>query len=155
MFHHFISHLKLQREQDNVLPGGGERSRGQIMVATAKGAGTTNSLEVESSGKRSDHGCDCKGSWDDILPGGGEGGPRGQITVATAKGAGATYDLEVERGGKRSDHGCDCRGSRDDIQPGGGEQGARGQIMIVTAEGVGTMTYSLEVEGGQEVRSQL
>jgi hypothetical protein len=79
----------------------------------------------------------------------------GQIMVVTAKGAGATYSLEVEKEGKRSDHGCDCRGSRDDIQPGGGEQGARGQIMIVTAEGVGTMTYSLEVEGGQEVRSQL
>ena len=53
------------------------RARGQITVATAKGAGTTYSLEVERGGrggKRSDHSCDRKGSRDDIQSGGGEGG---------------------------------------------------------------------------------
>jgi len=44
------------------------------MVATAKGAGVTYLLEVEREGKRSDHGCDCKGSRDNIQSGGGEGG---------------------------------------------------------------------------------
>ena len=43
----------------------------------------------------SDHGCDCKGSRDDIQTGGGEGW--GHITDATTKGAGMTYILEVER----------------------------------------------------------
>jgi len=43
------------------------------MVATGKGAGMTYSLQVERGGKRSDHNCDCKGSQEDILPGGGEG----------------------------------------------------------------------------------
>ena len=68
------------------------------MVVTAKGAGATYSLEVERRGKRSDHSCDCKGSRDNIQPGGG-------------------------KGGKRSDHGCDCKGSRGNIQSGGGERG--------------------------------
>jgi hypothetical protein len=31
-------------------------------------------LEVEKGGKRSDHGCNYKGSRDDIQTGGGEGG---------------------------------------------------------------------------------
>jgi len=43
------------------------------MIATLKGARTTYKLEVEQEGKRSDHGCNCKGSRDNILPGGGEG----------------------------------------------------------------------------------
>jgi hypothetical protein len=47
---------------------------GQNMVVTAKGAGMTYSLEVERGGKRSDHGCDCRGTKDDIQTGGGEGG---------------------------------------------------------------------------------
>jgi len=51
--------------------------RGQDIVATTKGAGTTYGLEVE------------------------RGGARGQITVVTVKGAGVTYSLEVEREGKR------------------------------------------------------
>jgi len=42
------------------------------MVATAKGGGTTYSLEVERQGKRSDKGCNCEGSKDDIQSGGGE-----------------------------------------------------------------------------------
>jgi hypothetical protein len=50
------------------------RARGQIMVATAKGAEMMYSLQVEREGKRSDHSCDCKGSRDDIQAGGGEGG---------------------------------------------------------------------------------
>ena len=48
---------------------------GQITIVTAKGAGMTYSLKVESGGKRSDHGCD-------------------------RKIAGMTYSLEVERGGQ-------------------------------------------------------
>ena len=85
------------------------------MVVTGKGAGATYGLEVESSGKMSDHGCDCKRSRDDVQSGGGEGGARGQmtqITVVTAKGPGMTYILEVESSGKRSDHSCDCQGMR-------------------------------------------
>jgi hypothetical protein len=50
------------------------RVRGQIMVATAKGAETTYSLEVERDDKRSDYGCNCKASWNNIHPGGGERG---------------------------------------------------------------------------------
>ena len=76
-------------------------ARGHITDVTTKGAETTYSLKVESGGKRSDHGCDCKRSRDDVQSGGGEGG------------------------GKRSDdsdHSCDCKGTRDDIHPGGGEQ---------------------------------
>ena len=49
-------------------------ARGQIMIATVTGARTTYKLEVERGGKRSDHGCNCKGTKDDILPGGGDGG---------------------------------------------------------------------------------
>jgi len=41
---------------------------------TAKGTGATYGLELEREVKRSDHSCDCKGSRDDILPGGGEAG---------------------------------------------------------------------------------
>ena len=44
------------------------------MVATAEAAGMTYSLEVEMGGKRSDHGCDCRGSREDIQSGGGEVG---------------------------------------------------------------------------------
>ena len=52
---------------------GVERGKsGQILVVTAKGAGTTYSLEVERGCKRSDHGCNCRESRDDIRPGGGE-----------------------------------------------------------------------------------
>jgi len=104
-------------------------------------------LQVESSGNRSDHGCNCKGSRDNIQSGGGERGQedksqlrlqreqgqhtdwrwravaRGQIMVVTAKGAGTTYSLEVEREGKRSDHHCNCKGTRDDVHPGGGGEG--------------------------------
>src|SRR5204862_438576 len=98
----------------------------------------------------SDHGCDCTGSRDDVLAGGGEGAGwgerRGEITDATEQGAETTYELEVEReqdgvrsqmrgnrgqrGGTSwrwrgsrmgSDHGCDCTGSRDDVLHGGGE----------------------------------
>jgi hypothetical protein len=69
------SSLRMQREQGQHTDW---RWRvvaiGQITVATAKGAGTTYSLEVEREGKRSDHHCDCKGSWDNVLPGGAEGG---------------------------------------------------------------------------------
>ena len=43
------------------------------MVVTAERAGTTYGLEVESGDNRSDHGCDCKGSRDNIQSGGGEG----------------------------------------------------------------------------------
>jgi len=106
----------------------------------------TYSLKVESGDKMSDHGCNCKGTKDDvragvgersrgqimiatakgtnnIQSGGGVGGqvPSGQITVATAKGPRMTYFLEVERAGKRSEHGCDCKGSREDILPAVGE----------------------------------
>jgi len=115
------------------------------MVATAKGAGITYSLEVERGGKRSDHGCDYRGTKDDVPPGDGEGG-------------------------MRSDHDCDCNGSRDDIQSGGGDGGQevrswlqlqreqgrctvwrwrggpRGQITVVIVKGAREM-YSLEVEG--------
>jgi len=109
------------------------------MVVTAKGAGTTYSWVLESSGKWSDHSYNCRGSRDDIQSGGGEGeqevrsrlqlqreqgqhticrwkvGARGQIMIVTAKGAGVAYGLEMERGGKRSDHHCDCKGSRGNI----------------------------------------
>ena len=43
------------------------------MVVTAEGPRMTYKLEVERGGKRSDHGCDCKGSRDNIQSGGGEG----------------------------------------------------------------------------------
>jgi hypothetical protein len=63
----------------------------------------THILEVERGGKRSEHGCNCKGT--------------------TAKGAGVTYYLEVEREDRRLDYGWDYKGSRDSIQSGGGEGG--------------------------------
>ena len=58
-------------------------ARGQITIATTKGAGTTYSLEVERGGKRSDHSCDHKGSRDDIQSEGGEGGQevRSQLSL--------------------------------------------------------------------------
>jgi len=43
------------------------------MVVTVKGAEMTYRLEVEREGKRSDHGCNCKGNRDDIQSGGREG----------------------------------------------------------------------------------
>jgi hypothetical protein len=43
-----------------------------MMVATVKGAEMTYRLEVEQEGKRSDYGCNCKGSRDDIQSVGGE-----------------------------------------------------------------------------------
>jgi len=42
------------------------QSRGQITIVTVKGARTTYKLEVERGGKRSDHGCNCKGTKDDV-----------------------------------------------------------------------------------------
>ena len=42
------------------------------MVATVKGAEMTYRLEVEQEGKRSDYGCNCNGSRDDVQSGGGE-----------------------------------------------------------------------------------
>src|SRR5436305_1274640 len=92
----------------------------------------------------SDHGCDCKGSGDDVPSGGGEGAGWGQITDATAKRAGRMHKLEVERewGGGRawrwrgngmgSDDGCDCKGSGDNVQAGGGEGAGWGQITDAT-----------------------
>jgi len=71
--------------------------------------------------------------------------------VATAKGAGTTYTLEVEREGKRSDHNCNCKGVRNDIQTGSGEDKSSDH----SCNKGGGMTYSLEVERGQEVRSWL
>ena len=69
------SPLQLQREQGQHMTwrwkGG---ARAQIMVVTSKGAGATYGLEVEREVKRSDHGCDCKGSRHDIQAEGGEGG---------------------------------------------------------------------------------
>ena len=58
------------------------------MVVTGKGAGATYGLEVESSGKRSDHSCDCKGSMDNIQSGGGEGGQevRSQLQLQREQG---------------------------------------------------------------------
>ena len=96
-------------------------ARGQITVATTKGAGTTYSLEVERGGKRSDHSCDYKGRRDNIQSGGGEGWGRGQVMVVTAMGPRMTYLLKVERGGMRSDHSCDCKGTKDDVQTGDGQ----------------------------------
>ena len=59
---------------NDVLAGDGEGALwGQITDATAKGAGTTYKLEVRGSAMGSDRGCDCKGSWDGILAGSGEG----------------------------------------------------------------------------------
>ena len=64
------SWLQLQREQGQHTDWRWRAvARGQITVATAKGAGTTYSLEVEREGKRSDHSCDCKGSRDDAHTG--------------------------------------------------------------------------------------
>ena len=51
-------------------------ARGQITVVTAKGVRTTYKLEVERRGKRSDHSCNCTGSWDGIQSGGGVGGQK-------------------------------------------------------------------------------
>src|ERR1700719_384562 len=65
----------------------------------------------------SDHGCDCKGSRDDVPSGGGEGARWGQ--------------------------GCDCKRSRDDVQPGGGD--GWGHITDATTKGA-EMTYNLEAE---------
>jgi hypothetical protein len=48
-------------------------ARGQITVATAKVPRMTYNLGVEREGKRSDHSCNCKGTKNDIQPGGGEG----------------------------------------------------------------------------------
>ena len=42
------------------------------MVVTAKGAGMTYRLEVEREGKRSDYGCNCKESRDNVQLGAGE-----------------------------------------------------------------------------------
>jgi hypothetical protein len=73
--------------------------RGQITVATVKGAGVTYPLEVEREVKTSsDH-------------------------SGTVKRAGTTYMLEVEGEGRRSDQGCDCKGGRDNVRTGGGEGG--------------------------------
>jgi hypothetical protein len=44
------------------------------MIVTVKGARTTYQLDMKRGGKRSDHSCNCKGSRDNIPPGGGEGG---------------------------------------------------------------------------------
>jgi hypothetical protein len=119
---------------------------------------------------RSDHGCDCKGSRDDIQTGGGEGW--GHITDATTKRAGMTYTLEVERerDGVRSwmrlqkdrrhtawrwsamgsYHGCGCKGSRDDVPTGGEEETGWDHIMDATVKGA----YQLEAEKGHDgVRS--
>ena len=52
-------------------------ARGQITLATAKVPRMTIMtyiLEVERGGKRSDHDCDCKGSYNNVHTGGGEGG---------------------------------------------------------------------------------
>src|SRR5207244_3015066 len=53
-----------------------ERTTGQITDATAEGAGTTYGLEVERENNGSDHGCNCRGSGDDVQTGGGEGAQR-------------------------------------------------------------------------------
>jgi hypothetical protein len=59
--------------KDDVRSGVGERSRGQITIATVKGARMTYKLEVEWEGKQSDHSCDCKGSRSDVRSGCGAG----------------------------------------------------------------------------------
>jgi len=41
--------------RDDIQTGGGEVARGQITVVTAKGGGTTYSLDVEQESKWSDH----------------------------------------------------------------------------------------------------
>ena len=75
----------------------------------------------------SDHGCDYKGSRDDVHTGSGEGARWGQIMDATAKGP-TTYSLEVERDGVISQ--MRLQGSRDDVPSGGG---GRDKIMDATA----------------------
>ena len=125
----------------------------------------------------SDHGCDYKGSRDDVHTGSGEGARWGQIMDATAKGP-TTYSLEVERDGvisrmrlqreqgrrtscrwrrraTESDHRCDGEGSWDDVQAGGGEGEQQGQIKDAKEKGAGT-TYKLEVKReSNRVRSQM
>jgi hypothetical protein len=44
-----------------------------------------------------DHGCDYKGSRDNILAEGAEGGQRAQIADTTTKEAGTTHLLKVQR----------------------------------------------------------
>ena len=106
------------------------------MVVTAKGAGMTYRLKVEREGKRSDYGCNCNGSRDDVQSGGGEQWQevrswlrlqREQDDVHTGGG----------KGGKRSEHGCNYKGSRDDIQSGGGEgeQEVRSQLQLQREQG--------------------
>jgi hypothetical protein len=107
----------------------------------------------------SDRGCDCKGSRDDALPGGGEGVRWSQIVDATAKGAGTTDQLvlERERDGVRpwmrlqreqeprtawrwkrsavgSDYGSDCKGSTDNALARSSEGARWGQITDATAK---------------------
>src|SRR5436190_513884 len=192
--------------RDDVLPGGGEGAgQGQITDATEQRAETTYFLEVEREQDRvrsqmrlhreqrrrtlwrwrgsrmgSDHRCDCTGSGDVVLAGGGEGAGWGQITDATVQGAETTYCLEVEKEQDRvrsqmrpnreqrrrtswrwrgsrigSDHRCDCTGSRDDVLSGGGEGAGWGQITDATVQGAET-SCSLEVEREQDgVRSRM
>src|ERR1700722_10473003 len=137
-----------KRSRDDVQPGGGD-GWGHITDATTKGAEMTYNLEAErerdgvrsrmrlqkEQGRRtiwrrrrstmgSDHGCDYKGSRDDVPAGGGEGARWGQR--------------------------CDCKRSRDDVQPGGGE--GWGHITDATTKGA-EKTYNLEEgrerEGGR------
>jgi hypothetical protein len=93
----------------------------------------------------SDHGCDCKGSREDALPGGGKGARWGQIMDAPANEAGTTHFLEVEKERDGSDHRCNCEGSKDNAHPRGGEGVRWRQIMNVTAKGA-RRTHILEVE---------